>query len=181
MSRLLQLRDRIVERVRTSAPGVEVEGHLGRFDDAELRKFMVKAPAIRVAALALEDPRPVSDEGVDYTARIGLYIVTKDGAARLSRDAAAITLVEAVLMLTTGQRWGLAFAHPAQRASAQNLYTPATGQGDGVALWAIDLRQPIRLASEPDEAGALTRVFLGIAPNIGAAHVDDYREIGAAA
>lgn len=177
MSRLLQLRDRIVERIRTAVPNVEVEGHLGRFDEAELKKFMVRAPAIRVAVLALEDPRTASDEGVDYTARVGIYAVAKDGAGKFSRDEAAIAMIEAVLLLTDRQRWGLPFCLSAQRAAAQNLYTPGA-QADGVALWAIDLRQPVRLVAPADDAGALTRLFLGFAPDIGAAHVDDYIELG---
>lgn len=176
-SRLMQLRGAICTAIIAAAgDGVDVAGHFGRFSEAELDKFLAKAPAVRVAVLALENPQAVADAGVDYVARIGIYVVTKDGPAAGDRDESAAALVEAIMVLCDRTRWGLgAFVRQSQGATAANLYSPAA-LGGGNALWAVDLRQPLRLA--PAEEGAdpfqLQALFAGFAPRVGAAHEADY-------
>lgn len=176
-SRLMQLRGAICAKIKAVAgDGVDVAGHYGRFSEDELKKFLASAPAVRVAVLALDDPCPTSDDGVDYLARIGVYVVTKDGPVVGGRDEAAVALVEAILVLSDRQRWGLGgFVRAARSATAANLYS-AEAQGGGNALWAVDLRQPIRLepAGEGTDPFQLQALFAGFAPRIGAAHEADY-------
>lgn len=176
MSQLLQLRAAIIDKIKVALPGFGVEGHFGRFSGAELSRFLTSAPAVRVAILGLSDSAEGVDEGdLDTVVRVGIYIVTKDGALKASRDAAVCAAAEKLVMLAVGQRWGLPFCRPARPATAQNLYSEDT-LNKGVALWAIDLPQPIRLCAD-DDGGAgdpLTELYIGLAPNIGADHVDDY-------
>lgn len=175
MSQLLQLRDAIIAKIKAALPDFGVEGHFGRFNGAELSKFLVAAPAVRVAILGLSDSSDgVEEEDLDTVARVGVYIVTKDGVLKASRDASVCAASEKVVMLAKGQRWGLSFCRAALPATAQNLYSEDT-LNKGVALWAIDIRQPLVLSAPEGEAGdPLTELYIGLAPNIGAAHVDDY-------
>ncbi len=133
---------------------------------------------VRVAMLGLANPVKVSDEGVDYEAIVGIYVVTRDGAGRLSRDEASIAAVETIMILCDRTRWGLPFCKIGERPpSAQNLYN-AKALADGMALWAIDLRQPVRLAPPAAaEGGALSALWLGISPNIGTNHAADYVQV----
>ena len=175
MSQLLQLRDAIIARIRAALPEFDVEGHYGRFDATELSRFVAKAPAARVAVLGLSDSSDgVDEDDLDTVARIGVYVVTKDGVLKASRDAAVCAASEKIVLLAKGQRWGLTFCRPAAPAVAQNLYSPES-LNKGVAIWAIDIRQPVVLSAPEGAAEApLTELYLGLAPKIGAAHVDDY-------
>lgn len=182
MSQLLQLRDAVVAATKTALPTFEVEGHLGRFAANDLATFLTRAPAVRVAVLNLGDSRATGETGedIDAVATLGVYVVTKDVGGRLTRDVAALAAVERLCLLATGNRWGLNFTRAADAPTASNLFSDATLKS-GVALWAIELKQPVRLwfgqrdgetpAPEPAE---LTELFVGIAPKTGAAHLADY-------
>lgn len=176
MSQLLDLRQAVIARLKTKLQGFSIEGHLGRFTAAELDKFLTTAPAVRVAILGLSETTDQSDdEGtvLGAVARLAVYVVTKDGADRLGRDEAAIAAVETICLEACGQRWGVPFARPARPATAQNLYSADT-LAKGRALWAIDIPQPVRLETEVAALDPLTEIYVGMAPEIGAAHVDDY-------
>lgn len=178
MSQLLQLRQAVIERIGTLLPTFKVEGHLGRFNAAELTRFLIAAPAVRVAVLNLKDAVETGDETeseIDCTAVLAIYVVTKDGASKLSRDEAAVAAVERIILGAIGQRWGLVFCKPAEPGSAQNLYSEET-LSKGTALWGIEIQQPLRLRLQaPGEAiDFLKELFIGIAPEVGPPHLDDY-------
>lgn len=175
MSQLLQLREAIIAKIKVALPGFDVAGHFGRFNGAELARFLVAAPAVRVAILGLSDSADgVDDEDLDTVARVGVYIVTKDGDLKASRDASVCAAAEKLVMLANRQRWGLSFCRAALPATAQNLYSEDT-LNKGVALWALDIRQPVVLTLPEAEAGEpLSELYIGLAPNIGPEHRDDY-------
>ena len=174
MSQLFQLRAAVINILASALPVFEVEPHLGVFDVEGIRTFSAKAPAIRVAVLGLLEPKPTGGVETDYVARLGIYVVTKDGTARMDRDTAAIAAVETISRLCQRGRWGLNFTLPGARAAASNLHSKEA-LGEGKALWAIDLRQPVRLHSPAaEEAIALEQLWIGFAPNVGAAHLADY-------
>ncbi|PZO04851.1 MAG: hypothetical protein DCF29_09585 [Alphaproteobacteria bacterium] len=178
MSQLLQLRQAVIDRIKAVLPTFTVEGHLGRFNAAELTRFLIAAPAVRVAVLGMADGQRTSDEDgteLDCIVRLAIYVVTKDDARKLSRDEACIAAVEAITLAAVGQRWGLDFCDPAQPASAQNLYSAET-LAKGNALWAIEIGQPVRLRVPIGEGDVdeLRQLFIGLAPEVGPEHIDDY-------
>lgn len=173
MSELVTLRDRIVQRIKTALPGFGVEPHLGRFTADDLKRFGAKAPAVRVAVLALERPANGNPGGA-YLARIGIFVVTTDRAAtNLDKATSSLAAVDTILALTEGQRWGLPFCLAAEGTTAANLHADALS-ALGVAIWALDLRQPVRLHVEHDAPDALKELWIGFAPRIGPAHREDY-------
>ncbi|MFC5372888.1 hypothetical protein ACFPIF_10010 [Brevundimonas faecalis] len=180
MSQLLQLRTAVADAIKGVLPTFDVGGHLGRFTTADLSVFLTRAPAVRVAALGLSNAHTMTDnDGRDMLAadvKMGVYVVTKDVGAKLSREEAAMAAVERICLRAAGTRWGLAFARPAHAPTAQTIFNADT-LAKGVALWAIELTQPVVLAPADDggaPAGPLSALWLGIAPEIGAAHRDDY-------
>ncbi|WP_291754026.1 hypothetical protein [Brevundimonas sp.] len=155
-----------------------VEGHLGRFSAADLSTFLSVAPAIRVAVLGVRDPvaAGLTGEDLDATVVLGVYVVTKDGVAKLSRDVTALAAVERILRLALGARWGLDFALPAQPGGAQNLFSGETLKA-GRALWSIEINQPVALDGEANAEpplGFLKELYIGVAPKVGTAHEADY-------
>jgi len=178
MSQLLQLRQAMITGIKAVLPTFNVEGHLGRFSASDLSRFLLAAPAVRVAVLGLGQGELVSDEGLptawDGEVKMAVYVVTKDVAGRLTRDEAATAAVEAIVLRAAGTTWGLPFARPARPADGQNLFSDET-LSKGVALWGVNVPQPVRLSlTEGAAPGPLTAMFVGIAPDIGAAHQDDY-------
>lgn len=178
MSQLLQLRQAVIDAIKAALPAFDVKGHLGRFAPADLSKFLTTAPAVRVAILGLGDGSLVQDEGDaaswEGTARLAVYVVTKDVGARLTRDEAATVAVETIVLLAAGARWALPFTRPAGPADGNNLFSDETLQR-GVALWGVNIPQPVRLsAAEGDPVGPMEAMFVGTAPEIGAAHEADY-------
>lgn len=178
MSQLLQLRAAVIDAIRAALPKFNVEGHLGRFAAGDLSKFLMAAPAVRVAVLGLNDGAIINGEDddvlVDATARLAVYVVTKD-QGKATRDEIATAAVEVIVRLAAGAKWGLPFAWPALAADASNLFSDET-LNKGVALWGINIPQPIRLwsADDIDAGGPLTEMFIGIAPEVGVAHIGDY-------
>ena len=175
---LIQVRDAIVATIHQALPDFDVAGHYGRFTDDQLHAFGASAPAVRVAILGLGDPTSTDDDYLDYVLAVGIYVATADGATIGDRDVQALCAVEAITLLANRQRWGLGgICGAAKSAVAQNLYS-AAAMADGFALWAVDLRQPVRLQLEDEAAaGTLKRLFVGLAPRVGAAHVADYVQV----
>lgn len=178
MSQLIQLRDAVVGAIKEALPTFNVEGHLGRFSATDLTTFLNVAPAVRVAVLGVRDPVASGLEGedLDATVVLGVYVVTKDGVAKLSRDVTVLAAVERILRLAIGARWGLNFAGPAEPGGAQNLFSSETLKA-GRALWSVEISQPVVLVgeatAEPDP-DFLKELYIGVAPKIGAAHEADY-------
>ncbi len=176
-SQLVRVRDAVGARIKEALPAFDVAGHHGRFSDDELRKFGVAAPAVRVAILAMGEPEGSGEGYVDYVLTIGIYVCTKDGATLGDRDGSALAAVETIVLLSLRSSWGLRdICKPARSATAQNLYS-AAGLADGLAMWAVDLRQPVRLCEPEEDGAALERVFVGVAPNVGRDHRDDYVQV----
>lgn len=180
MSQLLELRTAVINAIKPALPGFDVAGHLGRFAPADLNQFLLKAPAVRVAVLGLTNTRIIlGDDEAEYlagVAKLAIVVITKDQGARLSREEAAIAASERICKLAIGARWGLPFTRAADAPSGQTVYNDAT-LSKGVAIWGIELAQPVVLSPADDggaPAGPLSALWLGIAPEIGAAHRDDY-------
>lgn len=177
MSVLLNLRAAIIADIGALLPKPwSVDGHLGRFTAADLTKFITVAPAVRVAVLSLTDPKPQDGEAVEWRVKIGAFVVARDQAKALAREEIAATAVETIVVNAFGSRWGMGTAgvRPAEAATAQTIFNDDTLR-TGVALWAIDWSQPVVLSrDEAAEFNPLKELWVGIAPDIGAAHRDDY-------
>lgn len=175
MSALLTLRQAVIDQLKPAlGAGWDVAGHLGRFSANDLSAFLLKAPAVRVAVLNFEASAIQADgDALDGTVRLGIYVVTKDQGSRLGREEIAVAAVETIMLIAFGSRWGLPLVRPAGAPTAQTIFSADT-LAKGVALWAIDLPQPIVIERPEGELNPLSELYLGIAPNIGPAHVDDY-------
>ncbi|MDI3259694.1 MAG: hypothetical protein QJR02_08360 [Sinobacteraceae bacterium] len=141
-----QLAADLVQAVPT---GVKVGEHPGRFDLAEVERYSVEAPCVRVALLSAADAdlaEPYSD--VECSA----YILTKTGKAGLA-DKQLLTLGVGLSAYLRYFAVGGDDAQSPQQIKFTNLYSTSVGK-DGIALGAVTWRQRIPLAAPP-AAGSL--------------------------
>lgn len=125
-------------------PGVKsCEAFGGRFDQAALERFGAAAPAIRVAVLRIASIAWIDTGELDATVEVAAFIVTRD-EPRLPRDAAALALVQNVLVAVHAGRWGVKAVQAARPAKAENLYSGAL-QKNGVALWGVTWTTKLRM------------------------------------
>ncbi|WP_246480016.1 hypothetical protein [Kaustia mangrovi] len=147
MPRIADLLDAIVAELGALDGIEDCDRHGGRFDVAELKRFAVKAPAIRVAALGIRAVSQVDTGEQDARLRIGAFIATKDRPER-TRDDAALAYVQRVIETAQLGRWGQLKVHPARDLTAESLYSGEV-QTTGIALWGVVWTQTVRIG-DPD-------------------------------
>lgn len=158
-------------------PGLrQCEGMEGRFDLDELKTVTARAPAVLVARLGATTPRPLAGPHWHYHLRMAAFVVTRD-TLDLRRDLAAGTICQALLVRIPGATWGLAECGDARDVADQSLSGSAL-KAKGIALWAVTWTQPVVLEALPAPGQVALELYVGMAPEIGAAHEDDYVRIG---
>ena len=89
----------------------------------------------------------------EMTVRLAAFVITAD-KRRLPKEEAALALVEALLALINGHRWGLSAITAAQNVKAENLFSGRVDK-QGVALWAVTWDQAIRVGEDIWQGGVL--------------------------
>ncbi len=176
---LVDYRDAVMVAIKAAMPNLrEVEAHAGRFTLDDLKQFATRAPGIRVAILALENPENTSSGEIDWMVRAAAFVVTKNEPG-LKREAGALNIVGALAVLIAGNRFAQAGAHPAKPPRAQTMMSTALGK-TGATIWAVEWTQKLRLGEDAYLIDGLvpTDLYIGFAPKIGADHVDDYLHVG---
>lgn len=142
---LLALRTAIVDTLKADVPAVkDIDGHGGRFGLDELKRWAVKAPAIRVAVLGLRDFSEQPQGKFRGTARIGLFLLTKDTPGS-ERSAAALAIVDALIQKIPGNTWGMDQTVNTPKAMrGENLYGAELDKS-AIALWALAWEQEAEL------------------------------------
>jgi hypothetical protein len=140
---VLTLRAAVVAGLKDSLPTlagktVKVEPHAGRFDAAELKRISAQAPAVFVAVLGLADLSEICGE-VSATCQVLAIVVCKD-APGLSRDLAALGMMEALAKIVPGNDWNGAAEKAPEDLRCDNLFS-ATLDKSGVAMWGVAWRQ----------------------------------------
>jgi len=175
---LLLYREAVIAAIHAALPELrDVSPHEGRFSADSLKRFTARAPGVRLAVLALENPSPTSSGETDWMVRSAAFVVTKNMPG-LKKDAAALNIVQALVTLITDNRFGLAFAKGASPPKAQTMMSTDLGKS-GATIWVVEWTQSLRLGVDELAVNGVvpTNLYLGFAPEIGAAHEDDYIQI----
>ncbi len=170
--------DAIAARMAQAFPALKTcEVHAGRFDADELARISARVPALFVSCLGIPKVTNAGTEQADADAALAVFVLLGSSPG-LPRDVAARNVVEALVVLVQNERWGLSGCGETREIRAENLYGGKI-DAQGVALWAVSWRQLLRLgASCFDESGTVpSHLYLGIDPDIGPDHVDDYLEV----
>lgn len=147
MTTPIEVRDTAIQAVKKALPRLrECEGHPGRFNLDEIKRFLTLAPAIRLAFLGISGFSAVDVGYVDCECQYAAFVVT-EGTQRMPGGEGAANIVTALVPLIHNNDWGLAGVGPAVLNRAENLYG---GDIDarGAALWALAWTQTVRLGAD---------------------------------
>ncbi len=166
------VRAAIVAALQAALPsGIDIAAHGGNFNEAELQRFSLRAPAIRVCITGIGKIGYAVTGQIEMTLHLAVVIVARDqaaaGAPTLDRDAAALNLVALVMPALNGQVFGLDDVSAPIGLEARNEYSGGLDK-TGIALWQITGDIMVRTGvSVFDETGALTGLIVAGVPFAG--------------
>ncbi len=112
----------------------------------------------------------------DVTLLLAAYVATINRAG-LSREAAALNLIETLTLLIHENGFGC--AHPATDIKGQNLYDG--GGKSGCQIWALSWSQTLRTGASRLDAETTypvpTALYLGCDPLTGPDHIEHYQRL----
>jgi len=119
--------------------------HRGIFDAAELARASLRAPALLVHCAGLRAGEYAGGDAHEYRADLTLYLIARDRLGSPRLEQALDELVQPLLGAIPGREWGgPPWSSAAGYPTARSLYS-ATIDQQGLALWAIEWDQLIRL------------------------------------
>lgn len=183
MTTPIDARDAAIKAIKTALPHLrECEAHPGRFNLDELKRFLTKAPSVRVACLGIGRFEREASGMIDCDVQFAAFVLT-DGSVRLPGGAAAVNIITALVPLIDRNDWGLENVGAAVVTRAENLYGGDL-DNKGVALWALTWTQTVRLgidifgAMDLASGGVAPRhVYASMNPGVGASNRADYRDV----
>jgi len=140
---LLDYRSAVKDGLTAGLPSLRaVEAFGGRVDSRELQRMLAAAPAAHVAVLGVNPATQLRGGAVALSVDTAVFLTTASRPGT-PRDAAALTLLDALLRLIPESDWGLdSDVQPPTGIRAQNLYGAEIDK-KGLALWAVTWRQQI--------------------------------------
>ena len=167
----------IAGKIGTMLPGLRTaEGIVGRIDLAEVNRRGIASPAVLVSWYGGKLERTAAGPQRFWRIDMSAFVITRD-VPGLDRNEAAATIVQALLSELPDHCWDEPGLGHLADVSAHSLITTDVLKA-GVALWAVTWRQEITFEGAPAPEDVPLRLYVGIAPEIGAAHEDDYELIG---
>jgi len=177
---LATLPDTVAAAIAAQLTGLRTcEAIAGDFDAAELKRTGTAAPAVLVALLGARQEVDVGGYPLrEYRLSMAAFVVTRS-RADLSARAAGQTIAQHLLAVLPDSTWDVAACGPAQGAAMRTMVTRETRTA-GVHLIAVTWDQPAILRDAPVAPDIDPALYYSRAPEIGAAHQDDYIEAEAA-
>lgn len=186
---------------------VDIATHGGTFSAEEIARWSVKAPAVRIACLAIASASEdgLGTVGMDF--RLAAVVAARDvpgrpagrsGEGRRMADRLVFELARGQVADDGRSLWARAVFSAAEldgsaesrgcdigeprEIRAANLYSAKIDRGN-LSLWAVTWKQEFQARPAdfsiplPDPVGIPATVLSGRAPDIGAGHEDDYETI----
>jgi len=175
-----QIQQAATDHLAAKLPGLSTCAlYAGEFAGGEIARASVKSPAVLVACLSAARKADVDTGETEWTCRFAAYCLARHAGGREQRAVEALQIAEAVLGAVDGGRFGLTGVYPARATRIDNMYAAAIDRA-GLALWAVTWEQIARLGTDEwADAGASAPewLYVGISPDIGAQHKEDYKLI----
>lgn len=167
------------EHIHSWLPGLaSAQGMVGRLDLAEVKRTGIRAPAVLVSRFGSKLFQTLAGPHHIYLTDMAAFIVTKDQPG-LDRNAAAAAISQVLMTRLPDLNLSVEGVGEVSDLAEHSLDSAET-KANGVALWAITWKQRLALTGLPEPEPISPALYVGQAPEIGAAHEDDYEQIGGA-
>lgn len=167
----------VAEQVSAWLPHLATcKGIVGRIDLAEVKRQGISAPAVLVSRFGTRIDRTLAGPHRHYLTDMSAFVVTKS-TVNLDRNEAAAAITQVLLARLPDMNLETDGVGVVSDVAEHSLITTDV-QKEGLALWAVTWRLEIALADLPAAPPINPALYVGWAPRIGAAHVDDYERIG---
>lgn len=162
--RILTYRAQVVTDLKAAFPLIkDIDTHSGRFDDEDITRLIMTAPALRIAYLGSPRAEERLEGRLRPNAKFGCFVVTRD-SVQSKRDAQAINIGEALMVLFDRYaplKDGKSLAQPAENVRHDILYTSAVDK-KGVLLTAVswDVRITIGDSIFSESGAVLEKLYV---------------------
>jgi len=172
-----EFRDSIISGIDAKLPELRsVAGHPGRFNLEELKRMTTRLPGVKVAILGAPQTEELGTGEYKATLKFAAFILVGD-RRNLSKEKAALNLVEILTTLIGSNRWGRDDVYLAENISADNLYSGSIDK-KGVAIWAVTWSQAIRIGEDTWAGGAVpTDIYISDNEPDWGEHPENYDQI----
>lgn len=124
---------------------IEARVHPGITDARGLARASVRVPALLLSCLALAEGDYTGGDAYEYQAALSLYVIHRDQVGSPRLTGILDDLIVPLLGGIPGRDWGgTPWSGGAGIATARTLYSTEIDD-QGIALWAVEWDQPIRL------------------------------------
>lgn len=148
------------------------KGSVGRIDLAEVKRQGIAAPAVLVSRFGTQINRTLSGPHRHYLTDMSAFVITRN-TVNLDRNDAAAAITQALLTMLPDMNLQTEGVGAVSDVAEHSLITTDV-QKEGVSLWAVTWRMEVALLDWPTAPAIDPALYVGFAPKIGAAHVDDY-------
>lgn len=167
----------VADRIKLLLPNLlECKAAAGRYNVERLMDETIRAPGVIVSILQMKQVKGNAGPQHFYHLDMAAFIITKDKLG-LPRDEAASNIAMALAALIPDKRWGHNDAGQAENVRGQSLVTAASLKVKA-SLWAVTWTQPVTFTVMPVSETLDPVFYVGLAPKIGEAHIEDYEQIG---
>ncbi len=167
----------VADQVRVWLPHLATcKGVVGRIDLAEVKRLGIQAPAVLVSRFGARIDRTHAGPHRQYLIDMAAFVLTKN-VIGLDRNDAASAITQALLAQLPDMDLAVEGVGEASEVAEHSLITTDV-QKEGIALWAVTFRLRVALAGFPEAPPITPQLYVGWAPEIGAAHEADYELVG---
>lgn len=171
------LRATVAAQVKVVLPELRsCEAIDGDFDARELDRVSRHSPAVLVATLGASQVQAPAWPRIELQLAMAAFIVTRNRGA-VSGTFDNLVIAQRLFLLLPENDWGSPDFGPAKAISWRNAVSDAT-RGKQLVLSAVSWQQPVVLQADDLQQPIDMDLYISRAPEIGAAHVDDYTQVG---
>ncbi|VDS09252.1 hypothetical protein PARHAE_02444 [Paracoccus haematequi] len=152
------------------------KGIVGRIDLAEVKRLGIQSPAVLVSRFGARVHQTLAGPHRHYLVDLAAFVVTKDMMG-LGRNDAAAAITQALLTRLPDLDMAVEGVGEVSDLAEHSLITTDV-QKEGIALWAVTWKLRVALVAHPESDPIAPRLYVGWAPEIGAAHEADYDLVG---
>lgn len=155
------------------------KGFQGRLTVDRLKAHGIAAPAVLVVRLGARQSTTFAGPARAWTVRMAAFVVARDElGAQGRRDEQAGRIAQALLGLLPENDWGASeFVGGAEEITEEPLVTDEAEKA-AMAIHVVSWSHQVSLGWVSTDEPLTPVVYLGMAPDVGPDHLDDYTVIG---